>query len=106
MGQPLSRRKFVMLMGTASAGLLAAACSSAAPASPTAAPAAPAKPAAQPTTQAAPAQGSGAPAAAKTDDFKTQWDALVDAASKEGKLVVQNPAGAGYRPALDEFQKM
>jgi iron(III) transport system substrate-binding protein len=81
-----------------------AACSSAAPAAPTAAPA---KPAAAPTTapQTAPAAGGQAPPVAKTDDFKTQWEALIDAAKKEGKVVVQNPAGAGYRPALDVFAK-
>jgi len=45
---------------------------------------------------------AGAPAA---KDFQAEWDALVDAAKKEGKVVVQTPAGAGYRESVDQFSK-
>ncbi|MEK7214455.1 MAG: extracellular solute-binding protein [Chloroflexota bacterium] len=34
-----------------------------------------------------------------------EWDKLVEAARKEGKVVIQTPAGAGYRPAIDAFAK-
>ena len=84
--------------------MLVAACSSAAPAQPTAASA---KPATAPTT-AAPGEAKSepaAPAAAPAKDFQAQWDELVDAAKKEGKVVVQTPAGAGYRENVDEFGK-
>jgi len=84
--------------------LLVAACSSAAPAQPTAAPA---NPATAPTTAAPGVAKSepAAPAAAPAKDFQAQWDELVDAAKKEGKVVVQTPAGAGYRENVDEFGK-
>jgi iron(III) transport system substrate-binding protein len=32
-------------------------------------------------------------------------DQLYEAAKKEGKVVIQTPAGAGYRPAIDAFMK-
>jgi iron(III) transport system substrate-binding protein len=101
MTRNFTRRDFMLMLGAASSGLLAAACSSAAaPAQPTAAPAKPASGAAT----AAPAAGTApqtAPGAAKTSD----WDALVDAAKKEGKVVIQTPVGAGYREGVDAFMK-
>jgi iron(III) transport system substrate-binding protein len=76
-----------------------AACSSAAaPAKPTTAPAA----AAPTTAPAAPKTDAAAPAA-KTNDFQAEWESLIEAAKKEGKVVVQTPAGAGYREAVDQF---
>jgi iron(III) transport system substrate-binding protein len=100
------------LAGAASTGLLVAACSSAPAAQPTAAPAkptaAPAKPTAAPAAAApttAPAAKTDAAPAAKTSNFQAEWDALVEAAKKEGKVVVQTPAGAGYREAVDQFGK-
>src|SRR3954453_18442447 len=96
-----TRRDFMLMLGAASTGLLAAACSSAAaPAQPTAAPAKPASGAATAAPAAGPAPHT-APAAAKT----SEWDALVDAAKKEGKVVIQTPVGAGYRDGADAFMK-
>jgi iron(III) transport system substrate-binding protein len=92
MSKKVSRREFVVVVAATSAGMLAAACSSAA-ATPTRAPTA------VPATsgQTAPAAASGAK--------ETDWNAVVDAARSEGQVVVQNPAGAGYRVALDEFAR-
>jgi iron(III) transport system substrate-binding protein len=105
MAGSMTRRDFVHLLGTASAGLLAAACGAPSTAQPTEAPAKPtAAPQAAPQTAPATGSGAAAPGASKTDDFKVQWEALINAAKKEGKVVVQNPAGTGYRKALDEFQ--
>jgi len=92
MADNMSRREFVLFLGGASAGLMAVACSSPAPAQPAAAP------------KTEPAAGQQAPAAAKPAG-QAEWDALVQAAMKDGKVVVQNPAGSGYRIALDEFAK-
>jgi len=101
----VTRRNFLRLVGAASTGLLMAACSSAPAAQPTAAPAKPtAAPAAAAPTTAPVAKTEAAPAA-KPDNFQADWDALVDAAKKEGKVVIQTPAGAGYREAVDQFGK-
>ena len=108
MADRLTRRSFIRVAGVTSSGFLLAACSAAAPAPPTAAPAkptsAPAAPA-QPTAapQAAPAQQ--APAAPVTASGDAQWQALLEAARKEGKVAVQTPAGAAYREAIDGFAK-
>lgn len=91
-----TRRDFVLWLGTASAGLMAVACGAPAPAQPTAAPAAAPKTAPD-TSQQAPAAGKPA--------GTSEWDALVEAARKDGKVVVQTAVGAGYRNALDEFAK-
>jgi iron(III) transport system substrate-binding protein len=100
----VTRRSFIRVMGAASTGLLVAACSQAAPPQPTSAPAvAPPAPAA-PTTSAP----QSAPAVAKApaaSTFEAQWDALVDAAKKEGKVVIQTPVGAGFRDGIDAFMK-
>jgi iron(III) transport system substrate-binding protein len=109
MAERLTRRSFIRVASVTSPGFLIAACSAAAPAAPptaapakpTAAPAAAAPPTAAP--QAAPAQQApAAPAAASGD---AQWQSLLDAARKEGKVVVQTPAGAAYREAIDAFGK-
>ncbi len=102
----VSRRQFMHWLGLSSTGLIAAACSAPAPAAPTAAPKAAAPtsaPAAAPppTTAAAVAPASAPPAATK--DFQATWDALVDAAKKEGKLAVNTFPGTGYRQAIDVF---
>ena len=101
----VSRRQFMHWLGMTSTGLIAAACSASTPAAPTSAPkaaaptAAPAAPA--PTTAPAVAPASGqAPA---SNDFKTTWDALLEAAKKEGKLAVNTFPGTGYRQALEVF---
>jgi len=100
----VTRRSFIRVMGAASTGLLVAACGQAAPPQPTSAPAvAPPAPAA-PTISAP----QSAPAVAKApaaSTFQAQWDALVDAAKKEGKVVIQTPVGAGFRDGVDAFMK-
>lgn len=96
MADLVTRRSFLRVLGAASTGLLAAACGPAAAPQPTAAPAKPAAPA-----QSAPASGA-APAAAPP---AVTFDQLYEAAKKDGKVVVQTPAGAGYRPSLDAFMK-
>lgn len=35
--------------------------------------------------------------------WENEWDKVVEAAKKEGKVTIQTPAGAGYRPAIDAF---
>ncbi len=104
----VTRRSFIRVMGAASTGLLVAACSQAAPPQPTSAPAvappAPAPPPAAPPTTAP----ESVPAVAKApaaSTFQAQWDALVDAAKKEGKVVIQTPVGAGFREGVDAFMK-
>src|SRR5215207_2061412 len=83
---------------------MVAACSSAAPPAPTSAPKA-AAPAAAPTSApavVAPASGAAAPPA---NDAMAAWDALVAAAKKEGKVVVNTFPGSGYRQALTLFEE-
>ncbi|MFN0073888.1 MAG: ABC transporter substrate-binding protein [Chloroflexota bacterium] len=101
MADRLKRRRFIRVLMAGSAGILTAACSAAQPAAPpTTAPAASTSaPAAAP--QQAPAS---APAAAPAGS-EAQWQTLVEAARKEGKVTVQTPAGAGYREAIDVFAK-
>jgi hypothetical protein len=105
--ESVTRRKFLRFAGAASTGLLVAACGSAATSQPTTAPAKPTSaPAAAPPTTAPAVAKSEAPAGAPAaKDFQAEWDALVDAAKKEGKVVVQTPAGAGYRESVDQFSK-
>lgn len=103
----ISRREMLRGLVVAGGAALAAACSQ--PAAPAAAPTA--KPAAPPTAApaaptAAPAQAK-APAEAKPDakpSAAAEWDALVDAAKKEGQLAAVTGAGSSYRRVLDAFQ--
>jgi iron(III) transport system substrate-binding protein len=85
-----TRREVLRLSGVTALGLLSVACTTAAPAAaPTSAPAV------APT--AAPAQTSAASA---------QWDQLVAAAQKEGKVVVSGPPAPDARTKLpDGFKK-
>jgi iron(III) transport system substrate-binding protein len=103
------------------AALFLTACSAAPAASPTAATAKPteppaAKPAAASPQPAAASPAAAAPAAAspgaaskpapKTYPKPDGWDALVEAAKKEGSVVVLGPPGQTPRQAVvDEFQK-
>ncbi len=81
----IDRRGF---LGASGAAIAAMACA------PSAGPA-PAAPA------AAPAQGGAAARAA----WENEWEKLVEAAKKEGKIGVFTLSGAGYRNALAEFEK-
>jgi iron(III) transport system substrate-binding protein len=102
----VSRRQFMHWLGLSSTGLIAAACSAPTPAAPTAAPKAAAPtsaPAAAPPPTTAPAVAPASAPPAATKDFQATWDALVDAAKKEGKLVVNTFPGTGYRQAIDVF---
>jgi ABC-type Fe3+ transport system substrate-binding protein len=104
----MTRRQFVRVLGVTTTGLLAAACAPAAAPQPTAAPKV-AEPAAKPTSApaaAAPAPTT-APAAqtAPASDFQAQWDALVDGAKKEGKLVINTFPGTGYRESIAVFEE-
>lgn len=74
----------------AAALLVASACSPTAPAPPASQAAPPAQPA--PTQVAAPAAATG-------------WQSVVDAAHKEGKLVLSTHAGAGYERFVEEVRK-
>jgi iron(III) transport system substrate-binding protein len=77
-----SRRELLRLVGVAGVAALIGACSQ--------------PPAAQPT--AAPAK----PAAAAPQD--ADWQKVVDAAKKEGHLLVATYAGTGYRKVMDAFE--
>jgi iron(III) transport system substrate-binding protein len=106
------RLLFVLL-----ASLLAAACSSSAPASPTAAPAKPTTApaaAASPGAAASPAAGlPGIPAAAKTGTGPTAAEVTAALnsyyekakAAKQTNLVIYGGVGAEWDPMLPEFQK-
>jgi iron(III) transport system substrate-binding protein len=107
----VSRRTFIGLIGLGGSAILISACqSAAAPPSPTAA-----KPAAAPTSAPATAAPKAeAPAAAKpateakpaaAADWKQQWDTLVDAAKKEGTVVVSGPPTQAVRQELPKAFK-
>ncbi len=83
-----TRRSFIRIGGLTAAGAVAAACAPAA---------------APPAPGAAPAGGS-APAGKAA--WEKEWDDLVAAAKKEGKLGILTLVGGGYRKALDEFEKL
>jgi iron(III) transport system substrate-binding protein len=107
----VSRRTFIGLIGLGGSAILISACQSAAPppsptapkpaAAPTSAPAAAAPkaeaPAAKPATEAKPAAAAG--------DWKQQWDTLVDAAKKEGTVVVSGPPTQAVRQELPKAFK-
>jgi len=38
-------------------------------------------------------------------EWQAQWESLIAAAKREGKVVVQTPVGAGFREALEAFAK-
>lgn len=99
MAQAITRRAFVHVLGTAATGLLAAACAPAAPPQPTAAPKAAAP------AQTTPAPAAPAQAAPVASGFKAEWDAVVEAARKEGKLVVNTFPGTGFRQAIAVFEE-
>jgi iron(III) transport system substrate-binding protein len=105
----VTRRAFIGLVGLGGSAVLMAACQSAPAPSPTAA-----QPAVAPTVApAAPAPKTEAPAAARpaaesktaTTDWKQQWDALVDAAKKEGTVVVSGPPTQAVRTELPKAFK-
>jgi iron(III) transport system substrate-binding protein len=105
-----SRSPLLLSLLTAGGVLAATACSTAAPpASPTPPPAAKTAPttapqaaqASQPTAAAKPTQASQAQPAATASD----WQAVVDAAKKEGKLVLSTHAGAGYEKYVEAVKK-
>jgi iron(III) transport system substrate-binding protein len=100
----VTRRQFMHWLSLSSTGLIAAACSATPAAPPTAAPNVPptTAPAAAAVPTTAPAVTAGGPAVA-SKDFTAAWDALVEAARKEGKLAVNTFPGTGYRQALDVF---
>lgn len=103
MAGTITRRGFVRWLGATSTGLLMAGCSSATPAQPTNSPkvvAPPAQPTAAPP-QAAPAAAPAPPA----NNFQAEWDALIAAAKKEGKLVVNTFPGSGFRAAIAVFEE-
>ncbi len=69
-----------------------------------------ATPAAQPTVvapQTAPAKTDAAPAQkapAQPASATAEWETVLDAANKEGKIAVTTLSGEGYRKVLDKFQ--
>jgi iron(III) transport system substrate-binding protein len=78
-----SRRALLRLIGVAGAAALLASCAQA--------------PAAQPT-------GVPAKPAAASQPQDTDWQKVVDAAKKEGHLLVATYAGTGYRKVMDAFE--
>ncbi len=83
-GATLPRRRFLLALGAGGAGVLAACQSSV--------PSAPAPPAAQ-----APAPVSPAELAPGPPGWEAEWNALVDAAQREGRLVLSGPPTAEVR---------
>jgi ABC-type Fe3+ transport system substrate-binding protein len=88
----VNRRAFLRLLGLGSGGALLAACQAPGPSSPSA-PSAPAG--------AAPAAAAGATGGtAARPGWQAEWDALVEAAKREGTLVVSGPPTAEVRTQL------
>ncbi|MFN0073576.1 MAG: ABC transporter substrate-binding protein [Chloroflexota bacterium] len=86
---PIRRRDFIRLSGLAGVAALAAACSPATP-SPD-----PRSAATQPAVQKASGQAAS---------VTSEWDKVVEAAQKEGKVAITTLSGDGYRKILDKFQ--
>jgi iron(III) transport system substrate-binding protein len=88
----VNRRAFLRLLGLSSGGALLAACQ---------APAAAPSPASSVGTGAAPAATSGAGSGSTArPGWQAEWDALVEAAKREGSLVVSGPPTADVRTQL------
>ena len=94
MSKNVSRRQFILAAGAASTGLLAAACAGSA-ATPKAAPTSAPNAAANRALRLALRQHRRAVQKTARDRLERR----VEAARREGQVVVQNPAGAGYRVA-------
>jgi iron(III) transport system substrate-binding protein len=95
----IRRRDFIRLSGLAGVAALTVACGPAATtAAPTQAPAPKADTA--PKQEAAPTQKPPSQPASATSD----WDKIMEAANKEGKISVTTLSGDGYRKVLDKFQ--
>jgi iron(III) transport system substrate-binding protein len=107
----VSRRTFIGLIGLGGSAILISACQSAGP-PPSPTTAKPAAPTSAPAT-AAPKAEAPAPAkpateakpAAAAADWKQQWDTLVDAAKKEGTVVVSGPPTQAVRQELPKAFK-
>jgi iron(III) transport system substrate-binding protein len=106
----LTRRRALKLLGISGAATLIAACSQPTPAAPTAQPptAAPAKPTSAPsapaTAPAAVAPTAAKPAAvAQAGISDAEWNALIEAAKKEGTLNLATYAGTGLRNVSQAF---
>jgi iron(III) transport system substrate-binding protein len=108
--RPVSRRRLLRLAATGGIGLLGlglAACTSSASPAATSAPANPPTGAAAPApTQAAPAPAAPAQTApAQTAPASAAWTQLLDAAAKEGKVVVSGPPTDEARKNIPEAVK-
>lgn len=100
-GRAIDRRFFLKALVAGTATALVAACQSAAPAAPTSAPAKPAEAPAKPTTApAAGAKPTAAPAAAAAPAWEKQWNDLIEAAKKEGTIVISGPPTQEVRTQL------
>ncbi len=90
----LTRRRFLGAAGVAGAAVAAPVLSLAAGAC-------------APQAQLAPAPSGAAPASAPAGQpaWQKQWDDLVAAAKREGKLVILTRPGSGYRKALEAFEQ-
>lgn len=86
-GHSVNRRAFIRISGLTGAAAIAAACS------PTAAPA------------GGGASAGGAASNAPRAAWEKDWDDLVVAAKKEGKLGVQTLTGTGMRTFVEAFEK-
>ncbi|MSQ27341.1 MAG: extracellular solute-binding protein [Dehalococcoidia bacterium] len=87
LGASVNRRAFLRISGLTGAAAVAAACS------PAAAPAG---------TGPAPTTGTGGASKAA---WEKEWDELIAAAKKEGKLGIQTLTGVGYRKYVETFEQ-
>ncbi|MEK7216197.1 MAG: hypothetical protein AAB289_11430, partial [Chloroflexota bacterium] len=84
----VNRRAFIRISGLTGAAAVAAACS----------------PAAAPAGSGGPAPTTGTGGASKAP-WENEWDELIAAAKKEGKLGIQTLTGVGYRKYVEAFEK-